>query len=163
MSPDMFHDAVSSTPIPVFTSFNEVNKNDSSNLLQNVPDGNSIQNELIKIDFDKQLVSARALYNFLELAERFSKWCKRMFSYGLVENVDYTAVNNGTNGAPNGTPFVPLFTNSEMEEIDDYLLTINAANNRQWFNAAKKVKKIFFGCRNASDSSKRLPLSRKQQ
>jgi phage anti-repressor protein len=87
------------------------------------------QNELIKIDFDKQIVSARALYNFLELVERFSKWCKRMFSYGLVENVDYTAVPNGTNGVPFGTLFVPFGTNSDMGEIDDYLLTIEAAKH----------------------------------
>jgi hypothetical protein len=92
MSPDMFHDATSSTPIPVFTTANNSTKNESSNLLQNVPDGNSIQKELIKIDFDKQTVSARALYDFLELAERFSKWFQRMISYVLVENVDFTVV-----------------------------------------------------------------------
>jgi phage anti-repressor protein len=52
-----------------------------------------------------------------------------MFSYGLVENVDYTAVPNGTNGVPFGTPFVPFGTNSDMGEIDDYLLTIDAAKH----------------------------------
>jgi AntA/AntB antirepressor len=119
----MFNDAMSSTPIPVFTPINEGTKNESQNLLQNetdvfsgvnkftpVPvnednenesqnlsqketDYKSIQNELIKIDFDKQTVSARALHDFLDITERFSKWFKRMISYGLVEKVDFTAVS----------------------------------------------------------------------
>jgi hypothetical protein len=93
MSPDRFHDATSSTPIPVFTSINEGTKNESKNLLQKETEGTPIQNELIRIDFDKQTVSARALYDFLDLTERFSKWFKRMISYGLVENVDFTAVS----------------------------------------------------------------------
>jgi phage anti-repressor protein len=118
MSPDMFHDATSSTPIPVFTSINEGTKNESKNLLQNVPDGNSIQNELIKIDFDKQTVSARALYEFFAPAERFHFWCKRMFSYGLVENVDFTTVN-----------FLTVVNKGGTKEIGDYLLTIEAAKN----------------------------------
>jgi phage anti-repressor protein len=94
--------------------------------------GDSDQNELIKIDFDKQRVSARTLYHFFESAERFSKWCKRMFSYGLLENVDYTAVPHFTSTVPFSTVNVNLDTsvkNSEMEEIDDYLLTIDAAKH----------------------------------
>jgi phage anti-repressor protein len=152
MSPDMFHDATSSTPISVFTT-NEETKNESKNLLQNATDGNSIKNELIKVDFDKQTVSARALYAFFELEERFSKWFKRMISYGLVENVDFTAVSFvichkqpndftnipfappvpfGTGGVPNGTGGVPLFTdvnNGVYQDIGDYSLTIEAAKH----------------------------------
>jgi hypothetical protein len=107
MSPDMFNDAMSSTPIPVFTTVSDAAKNDTSERFTKVPevpnerftkvpevsfDGNQIKNELIKIDFDKQTVSARALFEFFAPGERFYKWCKRMFSYGLVENVDFTAV-----------------------------------------------------------------------
>jgi phage anti-repressor protein len=71
MSPNMFHDATSSTPIPVFTT-NEETKNESKNLLQKENDYKSIQNELIKVDFDNKTVSARALYEFLGRKERFS-------------------------------------------------------------------------------------------
>jgi phage anti-repressor protein len=126
MSPDMFHDATSSTPIPVFTT-NEETKNESQNLLQkktddftSVPNGTPVksQNELIKIDFDKQTVSARALYEFLAPTERFNFWCKRMFSYGLIENVDFTTVN-----------FLTVVNNSGTKEIGDYLLTIDAAKH----------------------------------
>jgi phage anti-repressor protein len=147
MSPDMFHDATSSTPIPVFSPngetknesknrlqnktdvFSGVNKftpvpvngdneNESKNRSQKEPDYKSIQNELIKIDFDKQTVSARALHDFLESTDRFSKWWTRMVSYGLEENVDYTA-----------SAFFTITNNGKKEEIGDYLLTIEAAKN----------------------------------
>jgi AntA/AntB antirepressor len=100
MSPDMFNDAMSSTPIPVFINANDAAQNEPLEQIPSVTDmpevsfdANQITNELIKIDFDKQTVSARALYNFLDITERFSKWFKRMISYGLVENVDFTAVS----------------------------------------------------------------------
>jgi phage anti-repressor protein len=118
MSLDMLHDAASSTPIPVFTTTNEGNKNESQNLLQKGTEGNTFQTELIKIDFDKQTVSARALYEFFAPAERFHFWCKRMFSYGLVENVDFTTVN-----------FLTVVNKGGTKEIGDYLLTIDAAKN----------------------------------
>jgi phage anti-repressor protein len=122
MSPDMFHDAMSSTPIPVFTNANDAAKNDTSERFPKVPevslDGNQITNELIKIDFDKQTVSARALYEFLVPTERFNFWCKRMFSYGLIENVDFTTVK-----------FLTVVNNSGTKEIGDYLLTIDAAKH----------------------------------
>jgi hypothetical protein len=70
-----------------------------------------------------------------------------MISYGLVENVDFTAVsfvichkqpenftsvNNGTPPVPNGTGGIPLFTdvnNGVYQDIGDYLLTIDAAKH----------------------------------
>jgi phage anti-repressor protein len=147
MSPDMFHDATSSTPIPFFSPngetknesknrlqnktdvfsgvnkftpvpVNEDNENESKNRSQKEPDYKSIQNELIKIDFDKQTVSARALHDFFESTDRFSKWWTRMVSYGLEENVDYTA-----------SAFFTITNNGKKEEIGDYLLTIEAAKN----------------------------------
>jgi phage anti-repressor protein len=122
MSQDMFNDAMSSTPIPVFTTVNDAAKNETSDPFTKVPevswDGNQIKNELIKIDFDKQTVSARALHEFFELAERFSAWCKRMFSYGLVENVDFATVG-----------FPTVVNNNGTKEIGDYLLTIDAAKH----------------------------------
>jgi phage anti-repressor protein len=127
MSPDMFHDATPSTPIPFFIPINEGTKNESQNLLQK--NGNSIQTELIKVDFDKQTVSARALYNFFGLAERFSVWCARMFSYGLEENVDFTTVGFHTVVNQGGT-----------KEIGDYLLTIEAAKHIAMVQRCEKGK-----------------------
>lgn len=50
-------------------------------------------NELIPThnsDKGEVLVSARDLYSFIELSERFSKWWERMVSYGFIEGVDYS-------------------------------------------------------------------------
>jgi phage anti-repressor protein len=150
VSPDMFNDAMSSTPIPVFTNANDAAQNDPSEQIPSVTDvpevsfdANQITNELIKIDFDKQTVSARALYDFLDITERFSKWFKRMISYGLVEKVDFTAVSfvichkqpekfTSVPPVPNGTGGVPLSTdvnNGVYQDIGDYLLTIDAAKH----------------------------------
>jgi phage anti-repressor protein len=81
-------------------------------------DANQITNELIKIDFDKQTVSARALYQFLESTDRFSKWWQRMISYGLTVNIDFTGVN-----------FFTSVNNGAKQDIGDYLLTIDAAKH----------------------------------
>jgi anti-repressor protein len=120
MSPDMFNDAMSSTPNPVFTNATDAAKNALS--VPEVPevsfDANQITTELIKIDFDKQTVSARALFEYFAPGERFYKWCKRMFSYGLVENVDFTTA-----------PFCAVVNNGGTKEIGDYLVTIDAAKH----------------------------------
>jgi phage anti-repressor protein len=136
MSIDMFNDALSSTPIPVFTNANDAAQNAPSEQFLSVPDvpevpkepftkvpevsfdGNHIQNELIKINLDTQTVSARALFEFFAPGERFYKWCNRMFSYGLVENVDFTTA-----------PFCAVVNNGGTKEIGDYLLTIDAAKH----------------------------------
>lgn len=38
----------------------------------------------------EQLVSARELYNFLEVTERFNSWFERQLQYGFIENEDFT-------------------------------------------------------------------------
>jgi phage anti-repressor protein len=136
MSFDMFNDAMSSTPIPVFTTANDAAQNAPSEQFLSVPDvpevsfdANQIQNELIKVDFDKQTVSARALYEFLVPTERFNFWCKRMFSYGLIENVDFTTVK-----------FLTVVNNSGTKEIGDYLLTIDAAKHIAMVQRSEKGK-----------------------
>lgn len=52
--------------------------------------------ELIRITEQngKQLVSAKELHRFLEVKTNLVVWCKRMFEYGFVENVDYTAIKS---------------------------------------------------------------------
>jgi phage anti-repressor protein len=141
MSFDMFNDAMSSTPIPVFTNANDAAQNAPSEPFLSVPDvpevsgtdtsfdANQSQNELIKVNFDKQTVSARALYEFLVPTERFNFWCKRMFSYGLIENVDFTTVN-----------FLTVVNNSGTKEIGDYLLTIDAAKHIAMVQRSEKGK-----------------------
>jgi len=53
----------------------------------------SQENQLIPIKETENgdiVVSARDVYGFLELSERFSKWWERMIGYGFTDNVDYT-------------------------------------------------------------------------
>jgi anti-repressor protein len=52
-------------------------------------------NELIKIsDYNgKKAVSARDLYNFLEIVTPFHKWMPRMLEYGFVESIDWTKLS----------------------------------------------------------------------
>jgi phage anti-repressor protein len=142
MSPDMFHDALSSTPIPVFTNANDAAPNAPSEQIPSVTDvtevsfdANPVQNELIKIDFDKQTVSARDLYGFLEPSERFHFWFKRMISYGLLETVDFTTVKKLT-----------VVNNSGTKEIGDYLLTIDAAKHIAMIqrNDKGKIARTYF-------------------
>ncbi len=49
-------------------------------------------NELIKVKTinNRGYVSARELYEFLKIKERFSKWFSRMLEYGFLKNRDYT-------------------------------------------------------------------------
>jgi phage anti-repressor protein len=144
MSFDMFNDAMSSTSIPVFTTANNATQNDTPESFTKVPevpterftkvpevsfDGNHIQNELIKIDFDKQTVSARALYGFFAPTERFYPFFKRMFSYGLTENIDYTAEK-----------FFLSVNNGAKQDIGDYLLTIEAAKHIAMVQRSEKGK-----------------------
>jgi len=48
--------------------------------------------EMIKVSQNEegfQVVSARELYDFLEVSERFSNWFERQLQYGFIENIDY--------------------------------------------------------------------------
>lgn len=50
-------------------------------------------NDLVKlVDEKKQTVSARALHEALEIADRFDKWFNRMVEYGFSEKTDYRLV-----------------------------------------------------------------------
>jgi anti-repressor protein len=52
--------------------------------------------ELVKIrksDGGKDIVSARELYEKLDIQTRFNDWMPRMFEYGFTENVDYSKLS----------------------------------------------------------------------
>ena len=59
--------------------------------------------EIIKIQENngEKAVSARELYQFLEVGRDFTNWCKQMFEYGFTENQDFTPiVAKSTGGRP---------------------------------------------------------------
>lgn len=56
-------------------------------------------NELIKIDFDAQTVSARELHKRLKINTRFNDWFPRMVEYGFSDGLDfYSKMSKTENG-----------------------------------------------------------------
>jgi phage anti-repressor protein len=143
---DMFNDGMPSSPVHVFTNANNADKNEPSEILSKLPtvlNDNCIQNELIKVYFDNKTVSARALYTFLERTERFSSWCKRYFSRGFAENVDFTSVS-----------FFITKNRNAKQDIGDFLLQFEMAKSIAIMQSSEKgiqvrnyflhVEKLFF-------------------
>lgn len=86
--------------------------------------------ELIKIttnEQNEQLVSARELYDFLELSERFSKWWDRMIDYGFVEGIDYT-------------PYQKVHPKNK-QEIVDYAIKLDMAKELSMIQRTDKGRK----------------------
>ncbi|BCK01642.1 phage antirepressor KilAC domain-containing protein [Anaerocolumna chitinilytica] len=85
-------------------------------------------NELISINYDTDnpTVSARELYETLDLEERFSKWFERMTGYGFEEGKDYT-------------PYQMVHPQNHQELLD-YHLTIDAAKEICMLQRTEKGK-----------------------
>lgn len=97
--------------------------------------------ELIKISQNAEgqsVVSARDLHAFLGSAERFSDWCNRMFTYGFVENQDYTSVGKST-----------VVGNGAKRDLQDYALTLDTAKEIamiQRSDKGKQARQYFLDC-----------------
>lgn len=99
----------------------------------------------------KQLVSARELYEFIEVKERFTRWMERMLEYGFVEHSDYEAVNiyvqcqNGIGGTTK----------------KDYALTLDCAKQiamLQRNDRGRQARDYFIQCeKNLQSMIKTLP------
>ena len=74
-------------------------------------------NELIKVEVknNQQVVSARDLYNGLEIAQRFSRWVDNNFEM-FEEGIDFYKCTSST-----------VVNNGAVREIDDYIITIDMA------------------------------------
>lgn len=81
--------------------------------------------ELIPINNENgnKTVSARELYNFLEVKTKFTDWCNRMFEYGFVQDIDFEAVlifekhQNGVGGTNKTDYAITLDTAKEIAMI----------------------------------------------
>lgn len=75
-------------------------------------------NDLISLQTTNEglTVSARELYEKLDIHERFSKWFERMKAYGFEEGTDFTSV-----------PFGTVVNNGARRELQDYALTLDTA------------------------------------
>jgi Phage anti-repressor protein len=93
--------------------------------------------ELIRItEHDgKKAVSARELYEFLGVKERFSKWFDKQIGFGFIEGTDYT-------------PYQMVHP-SNYQEIDDYVLTVGCAKEISMIQRSEKgrqARRYFIAC-----------------
>ena len=52
-------------------------------------------NELVKVtkqENGQSVVSARELYDYLDVNSNFTTWCNRMFEYGFEQDLDYLPI-----------------------------------------------------------------------
>lgn len=75
-------------------------------------------------------VSARELYNFLEIKENLTDWTKRMLGYGFEQSIDYEAVS----------VFVPHENGVGGTRKKDYVLTIDTAKEISMLQRTEKGK-----------------------
>ena len=93
--------------------------------------------QLIKIttnDKGTKIVSARELYQFLEVGSIFTTWCNRMFEYGFEEGKDFLPILEESNGGRPST---------------DYALTLDTAKEIAMIQRSEKGKlarKYFIEC-----------------
>lgn len=76
-------------------------------------------NEIIKVNYetDEPSVSARSLYEGLEIKKRFSSWFDSN-SQGFIEGEDFTSVLSGT-----------VVNNGAHRDLQDYLLSVDMAKH----------------------------------
>lgn len=88
-------------------------------------------NELIRVttaENDEQLVSARELYDFLEIKKRFSAWWKQ-YEEMFLDGDDYT-------GVPGGTPVEG--GNGNIQYLTDYAIKIDIAKHISMLTKTEK-------------------------
>lgn len=96
--------------------------------------------EIIKIlqnEEGGQVISARELYQFLEVRADFTTWCKRMFEYGFIENQDYSLLTNIGEQKRGG------------HNKADYALTLDTAKEISMIQRSEKgriARKYFIEC-----------------
>lgn len=87
----------------------------------------------IKVENDRQLVSARELYKGLGLKIRFSLWVSKNFE-SFEEGQDYASVSIDTEVQNNG--------GIQKRKLQDYLLTIDMAKELCMISKTKKGKEV---------------------
>lgn len=109
-------------------------------------------NDLININMDTQTVSARELYQKLNIGTRFNDWFPRMTEYGFVEGTDfYSKTSKTVNGGRPSTDYeisvdmakqiCMIQRTPEGKEVRQYLIDLEKAWNtpEQVFARALKM------------------------
>ena len=89
----------------------------------------------------KKTVSARELYQKLEIEHRFNDWFKNMLKYGFTENIDYTSVLVRTEVKNNG--------GIQIRELDEYYISLDMAKEIcmiQRSEIGRKFRQYFIEC-----------------
>lgn len=95
-----------------------------------------MKDEIIKVNFENETVSARDLYESVNNGkERFSKWFERQLQYGFVEGEDYS------------NPFQKVRVQKEGKrnverEVEDYDLSIDMAKQICMVQKTDKAKQV---------------------
>lgn len=104
-------------------------------------------NAIIKIidNGENQAVSAKELYEFLEVKRDFSSWCKQMFEYGFEEARDYVPIMAKNEFSPNlgKTPeFSPKKAKNPKggRPAIDYALALDCAKEISMLQRSEKGK-----------------------
>lgn len=101
-----------------------------------------------------QVVSARELYEFLEVKTKFTDWCARMFEYGLAEGEDYILLPNFEKQTRGGHNAI------------DYALTLDTAKEiamLQRTEKGKQARQYFIECEKRLRQSQPPQISREQK
>jgi anti-repressor protein len=121
-------------------------------------------NTLIKVTEQngQQLVSARELYEFLEIKRDFTNWCKQMFEYGFEEHKDFTPILAKTSTAKGGRPSVDYALTLDCSKEISMLARIEKGEQiRNYFlEVERKFKEVFSVPQSFSDA---LMLAASQQ
>ncbi len=88
-------------------------------------------NEVLKVDFDTQMVSARELHSALGISKRFSSWFENN-SQGFIEGEDFTSVLKGTEVQNNG--------GVQIRTLQDYNMTVDMAKHICLMSRTEKGK-----------------------
>lgn len=84
--------------------------------------------EIVKVDFDSQTISARDLYESVGSTERFSSWFERQLQFGFEENTDYVGCKT--------------FNTLAHQELQDYNLSIDMAKQICMIQKNEKAREI---------------------
>lgn len=106
--------------------------------------------ELIRTDIDNQTVSARELWEKLNISTRFNDWFPRMCDYGFTEGVDfYSKMSKTTNGRPStdydvtidmAKQICMIQRTPEGKKVRQYLLDLEKAWNTPELIMARALK-----------------------
>lgn len=111
-----------------------------------------MSNELIKVNYDNErpTVSARELYEFLEVKTAFKDWFPRMCEYGFLEGTDFCSfLSESTGGRPSKDAqlTVPMAKeismiqrNDKGKEARQYFIKIEEAWNNPEMVMARALK-----------------------